>query len=182
MQCTVSYRRAGQRSTVASSSSSSSRVVRRLISRTSPGQSLTELALALPILLLLLGFAGDLARVYFINTQMTNAAREGALWAGHHYGDSSVTSPNDNSTGPGYVLNIMSVVNSEESTPLLQCPPGQMTVTVTPVPGTDFLYPGGGTRQELTIQVDCVVPAITALISNSGSFHLTTKVTTFAFN
>ncbi len=140
------------------------------------------MALALPILLLLLGFAGDLARVYFINTQMTNAAREGALWAGHHYGDSSVTSPNDNSTGPGYVLNIMSVVNSEESTPLLQCPPGQMTVTVTPVPGTDFLYPGGGTRQELTIQVDCVVPAITALISNSGSFHLTTKVTTFAFN
>lgn len=43
-----------------------------------PGQSLTEFAVTLPILLLVLAGVFDLGRGYVIKTSLTNAAREGA--------------------------------------------------------------------------------------------------------
>jgi PKD repeat protein len=47
----------------------------------SRGQSLVELALVLPILLLLVAGALDLGRVFFASVTITNAAREGAMQA-----------------------------------------------------------------------------------------------------
>ncbi len=47
----------------------------------SRGQSLVELALVLPILLLLVAGALDLGRVFFASVTVTNAAREGAMQA-----------------------------------------------------------------------------------------------------
>lgn len=46
------------------------------------GQSLVETALLFPILLLILIGIVDLGRVYYSYLQLTNAAREGARWAG----------------------------------------------------------------------------------------------------
>lgn len=52
----------------------------RRISKSKKGQSLVELALVLPILLLLLlGFL-DLGRAYYYEVAITNAAREGARY------------------------------------------------------------------------------------------------------
>lgn len=50
------------------------------------GQSLVELALVVPVLLLLLGGAIDLGRVFYSQIAITDAAREGALWAVQHPG------------------------------------------------------------------------------------------------
>ena len=49
--------------------------------RTSRGQSLVELALITPVLLLLLLGATDFGRVYFAHVSVTNAARNGADYA-----------------------------------------------------------------------------------------------------
>lgn len=48
--------------------------------RTDSGQSLVEVALALPFLLLIVLGIGDLARFSYYSTAVTNAAREGALF------------------------------------------------------------------------------------------------------
>jgi len=50
------------------------------------GQSLVELALVVPVVLLLLGGAVDLGRVFYSQIAITDAAREGALWAVQHPG------------------------------------------------------------------------------------------------
>jgi Flp pilus assembly protein TadG len=49
--------------------------------RAEGGQSLVEMALALPLLLLLLLGLVDTARIYASATQLTNATHEGALYA-----------------------------------------------------------------------------------------------------
>lgn len=49
--------------------------------REETGQSLVELALALPLLLVVLLGIGDLARVFYYTTAITNAARVGAAYA-----------------------------------------------------------------------------------------------------
>lgn len=50
----------------------------------SKGQSLLELALLLPVLVLILSAALDLARVYDAYLSITNASREGARYAAAH--------------------------------------------------------------------------------------------------
>ena len=75
------------------------------------GQSLVELALTLPVLLLLLVGVLDLGRVYFAHMTLTNASREGARYA--------TSNPNDTtgiynhaiaeSQGSGIVLTPLSV-------------------------------------------------------------------------
>jgi Flp pilus assembly protein TadG len=45
---------------------------------------MVEFALIAPFLVLMLTASADLARGFFMASQMTNAAREGALFAGHH--------------------------------------------------------------------------------------------------
>lgn len=51
------------------------------ISRGDAGQSLVELALALPLLLMLLVGLVDVGRAYVYTTALSNAAREAALYA-----------------------------------------------------------------------------------------------------
>ena len=53
-------------------------------SRRSKGQSLVELALVLPVLLLLVLAAVDLGRIFFARIAVANAAREGAYEASYH--------------------------------------------------------------------------------------------------
>ena len=55
-------------------------------SRRSKGQSIVEFALVVPVMLLLLGGAIDLGRVFYSQIAITDSAREGALWAVQHPG------------------------------------------------------------------------------------------------
>lgn len=52
----------------------------------SRGQSLVEFALILPVMLLLVGGAIDLGRLFYSQITIADAAREGALWAVQHPG------------------------------------------------------------------------------------------------
>jgi hypothetical protein len=56
----------------------------RVDKRRSRGQSLVELALVLPVLLLLVLAAVDLGRIFFARIAVANAAREGAYEASYH--------------------------------------------------------------------------------------------------
>jgi len=55
----------------------------------SPGQSLVELAFALPLLLLIMLGTIDLGRVFFDYIQLRNAVREGAAYAARNPNDST---------------------------------------------------------------------------------------------
>ncbi len=56
---------------------------RRTNGCTGPGQSLIELAIAVPIMLLILLGTIDVGRLFFGYIEMTNAVREGAEYAAH---------------------------------------------------------------------------------------------------
>ena len=151
---------------------------RRRRARRSRGQSLVEVALTLPFLLSLLGFGGDIARAFFVNTEVSNATREGALYAGHHYGDSSLT------TFAQFKTAVSNVVMNEESTPLIGCPSGSQTIQFLKAgvadPGTGYpVGPGGA--YELTIQVDCSVRPIVNWLPTPNPMHLTAKTTAYVY-
>lgn len=57
--------------------------------RSERAQSLVEMALALPVLLMLLLGAADLGRAYYAYVAITNAAREGARYGASNPGDPS---------------------------------------------------------------------------------------------
>lgn len=57
---------------------------RRRLRRHERGQSIVELALVLPVLLVLALGAADLARLFSVEVGIANAAREGASYSSHH--------------------------------------------------------------------------------------------------
>ena len=65
-------------------------VLRRLrVGRRETGQSIVELALTLPVLLLLLLGTVDVGRVFFDYIEMRNAVSEGATYASRHPTDTA---------------------------------------------------------------------------------------------
>jgi hypothetical protein len=66
---------------------------RRIHPRAERGQSLVELAMILPVLVLLLMGIFDLGRVVWANDTITNAAREAARWAIVHGGSVASITP-----------------------------------------------------------------------------------------
>ena len=55
--------------------------------RTTDGSSLIELALVLPVLLLILAVAVDLGQAFYICTELSSAAHDGALYGVHNLSD-----------------------------------------------------------------------------------------------
>ncbi len=67
------------------------RFVRNRYARAERGQSLVEMAVVLPILLLLALGTFDLGRAIFAHIALTEATQEGSLYAAHEYGDPKST-------------------------------------------------------------------------------------------
>jgi len=63
---------------------------RRLFWKSSRGQSMTELAIAVPVLALLLVASADFARVFYFSIAVNNAARAGA-----QYGSQTIATAGD---------------------------------------------------------------------------------------
>ncbi|MGB8645823.1 MAG: TadE/TadG family type IV pilus assembly protein [Anaerolineae bacterium] len=81
-------------------------ILNRQKRNTERGQSLTELALLLPFLLMLILGTLDLSRAYEVYVDVTNAAREGARYAAGNATDSTIqtdvtTRVNQELTGAG---------------------------------------------------------------------------------
>jgi Flp pilus assembly protein TadG len=60
--------------------------LRRIAKTGSRGQALVELALVAPVMLLLLGGAVDLGRLFYSQVTIADSAREGVMWAVQHPG------------------------------------------------------------------------------------------------
>jgi Flp pilus assembly protein TadG len=111
--------------------------------RRSQGQALVEFAIALPILLLLVGGTVFLGRGYSFSVATSNAARDGARYVA---GKTSTTN------GPG-LTNMCNVIKADLAgvTSNVSCP---TTVGHAPpfVAGTDYAKPAGG---QVVVAVYC---------------------------
>ena len=115
------------------------------------GQALVELALFLPILIVIVMGAVDFGRVFFAYTAVANAAREGAMCA---------------SLGTACPMGFVAAVNGEIGDEL----PGGVTATVSPSP-----IGGPGTSVTVTVEYDFV--AMTSSILSETTFPLSASAT-----
>jgi len=137
----------------------------------------------------LLGLSADVARALFVTTQITNAAREGGLFAGQHYNDFQLSG--GYTTAAQYKAAVTSAITNEEITPLLGCPVLGRTITFTPDIGSaSNIYPptpvppGGPAASapiDMVVQVDCKVTPLMVFLGEPNPLKLSAKVTTHLF-
>ncbi len=114
------------------------------------GQSLVEMAVAFPLLLLLVAGALDLAHAYSLASVVANAAREGARHGASHASDTDIQTR---------------VVQEAAGAPLtLDCTPGgtcnAVTITRLKSDGTADSNPTGTEGDSITIEVTYDVPLL----------------------
>lgn len=100
----------------------------------SRGQTIVELALILPVMIVLLATAGDLGRLFHTRIVLSNAARAGALEAGRHPTSYQVAAPCDANTN-----RILCAIIAESDNSLLTVTPSDVSVTCDPDPCTETL-------------------------------------------
>ena len=115
------------------------------------GQAIVELALFMPLLLVIVMGAVDFGRVFFAYTSVVNAAREGAMCA---------------SLGASCPAGYLAVVEDELNETL----PGGVTATVSP-------SPIGGPGSTVTVTVTHEFEAITAAILSDRTFPVSASAT-----
>lgn len=110
-----------------------------------------ELALVVPILMLLLAGGADLARVYFAGVEVQNGARDAALYMTHN--------PGTGSPATFGTPQLTKIVQSGYQGSLLACPTGSITIT----PSAQTPGPVNGTYVQ-SVAVNCrmamVVPGL----------------------
>lgn len=137
--------------------------------RRSRGQALVEFVLVLPIILLLLGGAADMARVYFVGVQIADGSRQAALYASGH-------PPMGSATGPyGYTsaqLVAIASNNAGQGSGLVTCPSSDLQVTV----GNPVAYGGDSAAYYQPIEVTCNLPLLTPVFNYP--FAITSRIET----
>ncbi|MGH2428506.1 MAG: TadE/TadG family type IV pilus assembly protein [Candidatus Limnocylindria bacterium] len=119
-------------------------------SRRRRGQALVELAILLPVLLLLLVLAIDFGRVFFTYIGVGNAAREGAAYAAMNPGDDVGTRTQAEAEIGDPVITVEPTCDPSCTSSTGMDASGHHTVTVTVTTTFDFLTPlmnglsGGG--------------------------------------
>jgi hypothetical protein len=151
----------------------------RIPRRDARGQGLVEFALVAPILLILLAVGADLGRVFFIGTQVTNAAREGALYSSQH--------GNDPCTNPGCEsaldIQIRSILDKERAGySILGCPSwssppnsSQVTISFTNSSGTTVPPPKNTTTQ-VVITAKCDIGPLFGFPPLPSVYHAQSNV------
>ena len=110
---------------------------RAWLARHSPGQrgqALVELAVIVPVAMLLLLMAGDLARLFGTRVTLEGAARAGALEAARHPTSYQAGQPCD-----AQVNRVMCAVLTETGTGFVVIAPADVTLTCDPSPCTETL-------------------------------------------
>lgn len=98
------------------------------------GQSIVELALILPVMLVVLAVASDLGRIFHTRIVLANAARAGALEAGRHPTSYQPSAPCDANTN-----RILCAIQAEADNSLLVVTPSDVQVTCDPDPCSEAL-------------------------------------------
>jgi Flp pilus assembly protein TadG len=114
------------------------------------GQALVELAIVLPILVLLLVIAIDFGRVFQTVVGVTNAAREGAVWAAVHPGDVA-----------GAISRAKSELGLSPSDPSIT-----VTVTCSPSPCTPSIGTSPAGEHTVTVSVSATYSFLTPLVTS----------------
>jgi Flp pilus assembly protein TadG len=144
-------------------------MIRRLIVRhrgLSRGQATIELALLMPVVLMLLLAAGDLARVFNVQVTIASAARAGALEAAAH-----PTSFQAGQPCSALVNRVMCAVLTEANGSFATVTPADVSLTCSPDPCSEAL----GSTVTVTVQghLSWITPIIAAVVSGQTSFHAT---------
>jgi Flp pilus assembly protein TadG len=135
------------------------------------------MALVAPLLLLFLLMAADLGRAFFMAVQLTNAAREGALFAAHNQGTESSAAQLDADT--------TTVINQEERTlsdPLI-CTNKVISILRNPVNGVTWSpQPTKGQTTYETITVTCTFAPLIGINPEPSFFTIKAQVSTWLVN
>jgi Flp pilus assembly protein TadG len=132
------------------------------------GQSLVEMALALPILLLLLVGATDVGRAFYTYVAITNAAREGA-----RYGASN----------PSSTFQIQARVQNEVKNSQISIPSGNITVSCSKytagsyTQGSSVNCSSASSGDYVTVRVTYNFNFITGFIFRVGSITMSNSAT-----
>jgi len=113
------------------------------------GQGLVELALVLPILLLVVFGVLDLGRMFFATTTLTNAAREGVRYLTLY--------PDDISNELGTFLGVKTATIDEANYAGLSVNDSQVTVTCSNVDTDDFCDSGTPATVTVTYDFDLIL-------------------------
>ncbi len=105
--------------------------------RYNKGQSLVEVALVLPLLLLMLLGLLDFGRVYFVMVSLFDAAEEGAIYASIHPGADSDTI---RERAAGATSNLITLSVGDVDPPVFQSSPPQPGTPVTVTVRYDFTF------------------------------------------
>ncbi len=126
----------------------------RNLLRREQAQSLVELALLLPVLLLLVLGTLEIGRSFRTYITLNNATREGARWLTTHPSDSA---------------GARTLVTTEAARVGLSA--SQLTITITPVKSQ---YQAG---DSVTVKVICVYPLLFGALTNIATLSFNTQVT-----
>jgi Flp pilus assembly protein TadG len=124
------------------------------------GQSIVELALILPIMLLLLAVATDLGRLFHSRIVIANAARAGALEATRH-----PTSYVDGGACDALTNRIMCAIATESEGAILAVTPSDVTVVCEPDPCSEAL--GNVIRVTVEGQFSLITPFLSGFFGGS---------------
>ena len=134
--------------------------------RSERGQNLIELALVMPLLILLLTGIADLGRAFYSYIQITNAAREGARAASRLPCDAG-----DAAQRAVYANRIVQSTRNEVDGAVVA--PGDLTIAISPRPVEDGCQTAG---QPIVVTVS--YPYATILSSGSGIASFTMSSST----
>jgi Flp pilus assembly protein TadG len=134
--------------------------------RSEHGQNLIELAIAMPLLVLLLTGIGDMGRAFFSYIQITNAAREGARAASRLPCDAG-----DAAQRGVYANRIVQSTRNEVDGAVVA--PGDLTIAINPRPVEDGCQTAG---QPIVVTVS--YPYVTILSGGSGIASFTMRSST----
>ena len=120
------------------------------------GQAFVELALVLPILLLLSAGAADLARAYFMGIETSNGAAQAAMYVANHSSNTatSTSGPKDYTSSQ-----LTTVINSSYGGSPLSCPTvnvsqSQSFTPTGPSPINSNSYPSKSFYEYVTVTCD----------------------------
>ena len=141
-------------------------MIRRVLARDrgrSRGQATIELALLLPVMLMLLLAAGDMARLFYGQVTIAAAARAGALEAAAH-----PTSFQSGQPCSALVNRVMCAVLTEANGTLTTLSPDDVSLACTPSPCSEAL----GNVVTVTVQghMDWITPLIAAFFGGQTHF------------
>ncbi len=133
---------------------------------TSAGQALLELALVAPVLLILLGGAIDLGRLFYAKISIADAAREGALWAAQHPNSWMQGCDAGQPISPSNENQVTCHVRNEAATGLIAIKSTDVTCSSTPAPTytpctTDSPAEGGTVYVAVTGQFKTIMGGFT---------------------